>query len=245
MKVFDENPVVFSTDEIKAEQSVAEENSIEESSIDISEPDTDSSEPTDEDSVKAEEIVTSEGELNGQKFVNSSDAYGYFDEETDQGIIDQHEAYARQGRNQEYYRDPTYHNVRRNYENREYYDKGNRGRYPYGDRNGSYGGNGAYQRPRYNDVYAKDNTRPDGVIENTATSGESGYSDRPKYYTDDRRETGRDVARTYNDGIPVYTGRKSRQYETVGAIIRILDLAGFKLGDRLVLIDKETGEVLR
>lgn len=238
MNVFDENPVVFSTDEIKAEQTVAEESSTEDASIDISEPDTDSSEPTDEDSVKAEEIVTSEGELNGQKFVNSTDAYGYFDEETDQGIIDQHEAYARQGRNQEYYRDPTYHKVRRNYEGR--------GRYPWGDRNGSYGGNGAYQRPRYNDVYAKDNTRPDGVIENTAASGESEYSDRPKYYTDDRRETGRDVAaRTYNDGIPVYTGRKSRQYETVGAIIRILDLAGFKLGDRLVLIDKETGEVLR
>lgn len=44
--------------------------------------------------------------------------------------------------------------------------------------------------------------------------------------------------------IPVYTGRKSRQYETVGVIIRLLDLAGFRLGSRLVLVDKETGEVL-
>ena len=60
------------------------------------------------------------------------------------------------------------------------------------------------------------------------------------------RETGRDVVRQYNnDGIPVYTGRKSRQFETVGCVIRMLDLAGFKLGDRLVLIDKETGEVYR
>ena len=181
MNVFDETKeVVFSTDEIKAEQTVAEESSIEETSVDISEPDTESSEPTDEDSVKAEEIVTSEGELNGQKFVNSTDAYGYFDEETDQGIIDQHEAYARQGRNQEYYRDPTYHQVRRTYEHP---------RDGYSDRR--------YSRPRYNDVYARDNT-----------TDNPRYSEQPpKYYTEDRREIGRDVARQYNnDGIPVYTG---------------------------------------
>lgn len=229
MNVFDENKeVVFSTEEIKNEARAAE--TVEEAKIEDEASDQmDISEAAIENEPEeTEEMVAGAAEVNGQTFVNSSDAYGYFDPESDKGVIDQHEAYARQGRNQEYYRDPTYHKVRRNYEGR--------GRYPWGNANG---GN-TYQRPRYNDVYARNNTSQD--------SGDQtdGYSEQTKYYTEDRRETGRDVVRQYNnDGIPVYTGRKSRQFETVGCVIRMLDLAGFKLGDRLVLIDKETGEVYR
>lgn len=103
--------------------------------------------------------------------------------------IDTHEAYARQGRNHEYYRDPTYTAVRRNED-----------------------------RPRYR-----------------VAPPANGYSQPRTYYE----------KLPYNNGIPVYTGRKSRQYETVGVIIRLLDLAGFELAERLVLRDKETGEVLR
>lgn len=214
MNVFDENKeVVFSTEEIKNEARATEKIEDEASDqMDISE--------------ETEKKVADAAEVDGQTFVNSSDAYGYFDDESDKGVIDQHEAYARQGRNQEYYRDPTYHKVRRNYEGR--------GRGYWNNANGNY-------RPRYNDVFACDNSCLDS---NNQTA--PGYSEQTKYYTEDRRETGRDVARQYNnDGIPVYTGRKSRQFETVGCVIRMLDLAGFKLGDRLVLIDKETGEVYR
>lgn len=214
MNVFDENKeVVFSTEEIKNEARATEKIEDEASDqMDISE--------------ETEEKVAGAAEVEGQTFVASSDAYGYFDPETDKGVIDKHEAYARQGRNQEYYRDPTYHNVRRNYEGR--------GRGYWGNANGNY-------RPRYNDVYARNNTSQD-----SGDKAAPGYSEQTKYYTEDRRETGRDVVRQYNnDGIPVYTGRKSRQFETVGCVIRMLDLAGFKLGDRLVLIDKETGEVYR
>ena len=222
MNVFDENKeVVFSTEEIKNEARATEKIDDEASDqMDISEA------AIENEPEETEEMVAGAAEVNGQTFVNSSDAYGYFDPEADKGVIDQHEAYARQGRNQEYYRDPTYHNVRRNYEGR--------GRGYWNNANGNY-------RPRYNDVYARDNSSPDS---NNQTA--PGYSEQTKYYTEDRRETGRDVVRQYNnDGIPVYTGRKSRQFETVGCVIRMLDLAGFKLGDRLVLIDKETGEVYR
>lgn len=104
--------------------------------------------------------------------------------------VDTHEAYARQGRNKEYYRDPTYAAVRKRYK---------------------------VVRPA------------------------NGYS-QPKTYvgTLDNR-----IEKRYNNGIPVYTGRKSKQYETIGIIIRLLDLAGFELAERLVLRDKETGEVLK
>lgn len=226
MNVFDETKeVVFSTEEIKNEARAAEK--IEEVKIEDEASDQmDISEAAIENEPEAAEVGLVNNVENGQKFVNASDAYGYFDQEADKGVIDQHEAYARQGRNQEYYRDPTYHKVRRNYEGR--------GRYPWGNSNGNY-------RPRYNNVYARDNSNPDSIDQ-----AAPGYSEQTKYYTEDRRETGRDVVRQYNnDGIPVYTGRKSRQFETVGCVIRMLDLAGFKLGDRLVLIDKETGEVYR
>lgn len=74
---------------------------------------------------------------------------------------------------------------------------------------------------------------------------------QPKYQSyqpwrpniDNRNEIRENNAEPFTN-IPVYTGRKSRQYETVGVIIRLLDLAGFRLGSRLVLVDKETGEVL-
>lgn len=213
MNVFDENnEVVFSTEEIKNETRAAAKLEDEVSDqIDIS------------DDVIEE--TNDEAAEDSQTFVDSSSAYGYFDNASDKGIIDQHESYARQGRNQEYYRDPTYHKVRRNYENNGYYNKENgyiihHNKQYYGGRN---------YRPRYNDVYAR----------NTQNSGDQtdGYSEQQSnYYSDDRRS---------NDSIPVYTGRKSRQFETVGCIIRMLDLAGFKLGNRLVLIDKETGEVFK
>lgn len=234
MNVFDEaKEVVFSTEEVKNETR---------EKVDTEETDSiaDDTMETATEMIRDEKIsedvnaVAGAAEVDGQTFVNSSEAYGYFDEESDKGVIDKHEAYARQGRNQEYYKDPTYHNVRRNYENREYYGKGARGRYLWGNHNGNSGN--TYQRPRYNDVYARDNTH----LEENA-----GYSEQqPKYYIDEHIETGRDVTEPYS-GIPVYTGRKSRQFETVGCVIRMLDLAGFKLGSRLVLIDKETGEVLR
>ena len=44
---------------------------------------------------------------------------------------------------------------------------------------------------------------------------------------------------------PVYVSRKSRRYETIGLIMRIVDLAGFELVDRIRLKDKTTGEILQ
>ena len=90
------------------------------------------------------------------------------------------------GRNQEFYKDPTYHGARKNYENRGYFTE---------------------EHPRDGEVHQSQGRYP------------------------------------YN--VPVYQRRKSRRYETIGLIMRIADLAGFKLGDRIVLIDKETGEILK
>ena len=45
--------------------------------------------------------------------------------------------------------------------------------------------------------------------------------------------------------VPYYIPRHSRRHETIGLIMRICDLAGFELAERVVLRDKETGEVLR
>lgn len=47
------------------------------------------------------------------------------------------------------------------------------------------------------------------------------------------------------DTAPVYISRKSRRYEVIGTIMRICDLAGFELAERVVLKDKATGEVLK
>lgn len=48
-----------------------------------------------------------------------------------------------------------------------------------------------------------------------------------------------------NKDVPVYSKRHSRRYETIGLIMRICDLAGFELAERVVLRDKATGEVLK
>lgn len=45
--------------------------------------------------------------------------------------------------------------------------------------------------------------------------------------------------------VPYYIPRHSRRHETIGLIMRICELAGFELAERVVLRDKETGEVLR
>ena len=45
--------------------------------------------------------------------------------------------------------------------------------------------------------------------------------------------------------VPAYKSKKSRRFETIGLITRICDLAGFELAERVVLKDKETGEILR
>ena len=50
--------------------------------------------------------------------------------------------------------------------------------------------------------------------------------------------------RPYVD-VPIHTRRKSKRYETIGLIMRIVDLAGFELADRIVLRDKVTGEILK
>jgi hypothetical protein len=58
-------------------------------------------------------------------------------------------------------------------------------------------------------------------------------------------ETGADRGnRPYVD-VPIHTRRKSKRYETIGLIMRIVDLAGFELADRIVLRDKVTGEILK
>lgn len=58
-------------------------------------------------------------------------------------------------------------------------------------------------------------------------------------------ETGTDRGnRPYVD-VPIHTRRKSKRYETIGLIMRIVDLAGFELVDRIVLRDKVTGEILK
>ena len=47
------------------------------------------------------------------------------------------------------------------------------------------------------------------------------------------------------DTVPVYFSTKSKRHELVGIIMRLCDIAGFELPERIVLKDKETGEVLR
>lgn len=48
-----------------------------------------------------------------------------------------------------------------------------------------------------------------------------------------------------SNGTPVYFSTRSKRYELIGIITRLCDLAGFELAERIVLRDKETGEVLR
>ena len=43
---------------------------------------------------------------------------------------------------------------------------------------------------------------------------------------------------------PVYKREKSKRYEVIGLIMRICDLAGYELAERVVLRDKATGRIL-
>lgn len=144
----------------------------------------------DENNVAMDTMDAASAEIDGQEefeSVSAAQADGYSEQPIDEPI-DKHEAYARKGRNQEYYRDPTYTSVRRNNE---------------------------YQmhNPGY---FGKDRAR-------------NNYETQAEPYT----------------AAPIYKRRKSRRYEVIGLIIRILDISGFELADRIVLRDKETGEILR
>jgi len=47
------------------------------------------------------------------------------------------------------------------------------------------------------------------------------------------------------DSVPVYFSSRSKRFELVGIIMRLCDIAGFELAERIVLKDKETGEIYR
>ena len=79
---------------------------------------------------------------------------------------------------------------------------------------------GYYNAPRPNAQYDR---RSDGITDETR----DGYRGRGHGAT------------------PYYVSHKSRRYETIGLILRIVDLAGFELAERVVLRDKETGETYR
>ena len=91
--------------------------------------------------------------------------------------LDGYEYAHHRGRNQEYYKDPTYHTARRN-----------------------------------NDGYFDSRRR---------------RMDKP------------------HDSVPVYFSTKSKRFELIGIIMRLCDIAGFELAERIVLKDKETGEIYR
>lgn len=63
-------------------------------------------------------------------------------------------------------------------------------------------------------------------------ANKDGYSGRPRDYHK-------------SDSAPVYIPRRSKRYEVIGMIMRLVDLAGFELAERVVLRDKVTGEVLK
>lgn len=48
-----------------------------------------------------------------------------------------------------------------------------------------------------------------------------------------------------SNSAPVHISRKSKRYELIGMIMRLVDLAGFELAERVVLKDKKTGKVLK
>lgn len=72
----------------------------------------------------------------------------------------------------------------------------------------------------------------------------SEYYKDPTYHGAKHRDNGY-FKRPKNNSAPVYFSSRSRRYELIGVITRICDLAGFELAERIVLRDKETGEVLR
>ena len=87
--------------------------------------------------------------------------------------------------------------------------------------------------------------------ENTITMGTDEASDAmtasvetPKTERVVVREVHQKRNKPYVD-VPIHTRRKSKRYETIGLIMRIVDLAGFELADRIVLRDKVTGEILK
>ena len=84
----------------------------------------------------------------------------------------------------------------------------------------------AYSRGRNREYY------PDP----TYHQAKRGYYQNPNYVP---REKSTEKA------VPYYIPRHSRRHETIGLIMRICELAGFELAERVVLRDKETGEVLR
>lgn len=75
------------------------------------------------------------------------------------------------------------------------------------------------------------------------------YKD-PTYHAARRRNDGyfdnrqRRMDRPH-DSVPVYFSSRSKRFELVGIIMRLCDIAGFELAERIVLKDKETGEIYR
>ena len=75
------------------------------------------------------------------------------------------------------------------------------------------------------------------------------YKD-PTYHTVRRRNDGYFDNRQRrmdkpHDSVPVYFSSRSKRFELVGIIMRLCDIAGFELAERIVLKDKETGEIYR
>lgn len=75
------------------------------------------------------------------------------------------------------------------------------------------------------------------------------YKD-PTYHAARRRNDGYFDSRQRrmdkpHDSVPVYFSSRSKRFELVGIIMRLCDIAGFELAERIVLKDKETGEIYR
>lgn len=82
---------------------------------------------------------------------------------------------------------------------------------------------------------------------------QEGYPDRT-YHGAARRYNGNDRGNSHpRDGYsprpytaaPHYIPTRSKRFEVIGVLMRIVDLAGFEFAERVVLRDKETGEILR
>lgn len=74
------------------------------------------------------------------------------------------------------------------------------------------------------------------------------YYPDPTYHTVKRRNgyfRNNGQQQKPHNSAPVYFSTRSKRYELIGIITRLCDLAGFELAERIVLRDKETGEVLR
>lgn len=90
--------------------------------------------------------------------------------------------------------------------------------------------------------YGRDNLSKEDYADRKHRNSEF-YKD-PTYHGAKHRDNGY-FKRPKNNSAPVYFSSRSRRYELIGVITRICELAGFELAERIVLRDKETGEVLR